>query len=197
MEPSGSERALEASESGRSRRKGCWVAPGRHASVRQSPTGRCRRTCRHRSGQVETRDRSANAPRLGRERGPADRAMFEPPHEMGQRRCNALAPAPERSSDARKAYARRVGEARRDRRAPRSGRATAHEGDHERVIESGRSAGLKGKTPEATVAALSRRSARRILAPRERRPNQSCRMSNTRRRFGAGLPVGLTGRRGP
>src|SRR5919204_6172126 len=37
--------------------------------------------------------------------------------QMGQRRWYALAPAPERSSDARQAYARRVGEAGHDRRA--------------------------------------------------------------------------------
>ena len=74
--------------------------------------------------------------------------------QMGQRRWNALAPAPERSSDAKEAYARRVGEAGRDRRAS-SGWQPLHTKEiTKRVIESGRSSGLKGKTPEATVAAM-------------------------------------------
>src|SRR5437870_5833660 len=49
------------------------------------------------------------------ERALEDRAMFDAHSEMGQRRWNALARAPERSSDARKAYAGRVSDADRDR----------------------------------------------------------------------------------
>jgi hypothetical protein len=57
--------------------------------------------------------------------------------------------------DARKAYARRVSEAGRDRRASSGGRATPHEGDHEARDRVGSQLGpLKGKTPEATVAAI-------------------------------------------
>jgi hypothetical protein len=51
--------------------------------------------------------------------------MFDAHSEMGQRRWNALAPAPERSSDAGKAYASQVGEAGRDRGASSGRRATA------------------------------------------------------------------------
>src|SRR6266511_1036889 len=79
------------------------------------------------------------------ERALEDRAMFDAHSEMGQRRWNALARAPERSSDARKAYARRVSEAGRDRRASSGGRATAHEGDHEARDRVGSQLGPEGQ----------------------------------------------------
>src|SRR6266516_4024616 len=60
------------------------------------------------------------------ERALEERAVFDAHSQMGQRRWNDLARAPERSSDARKAYARRVSEAGRDRRASSGGRATPH-----------------------------------------------------------------------
>lgn len=80
-----------------------------------------------------------------------DRAIFDAHSEMGQRRWNALARAPERSSDARKPYARRVSEAGRDRRASSGGRATPHEGDHEARDRVGSQLGpARGRPPPGT-----------------------------------------------
>ena len=53
----------------------------------------------------------------------------------------------------KEAYARRGSQAGRDRRASYGAQAAAYKGDRERVIESGRCSGLKGRTPEATIAA--------------------------------------------
>jgi HB1, ASXL, restriction endonuclease HTH domain len=57
------------------------------------------------------------------------------------------------ASDAKEAYARRVSEAGRDRRASYGAQALHTKEIAKRVIESGRCSGLKGKTPEATIAA--------------------------------------------
>jgi len=91
------------------------------------------------------------------ERALEDRAMFDAHSEMGQRRWNALAPAPERSSDARKAYARGVGEAGRDRRASTGGRATAHEGDHEARDRVGSQFGPEGQDSRSDSCGDARR----------------------------------------
>jgi HB1, ASXL, restriction endonuclease HTH domain len=73
---------------------------------------------------------------------------------MGQRRWYALAPAPERSSMQEKRMrgesAKRVAiDVLRAARKPLHTKEVS-----KRVIESGRCSGLKGKTPEATVAAM-------------------------------------------
>jgi hypothetical protein len=65
-------------------------------------------TSRARSGVESVLEKRVLRPipsRLLMERALEGRAMFDAHSEMGQRRWNALARAPERSSDARKAYA--------------------------------------------------------------------------------------------
>src|SRR5215211_2007572 len=74
---------------------------------------------------------------------------------MGQRRCNALAPATEKELPMQKKpmrgeSARQVAiDVLRAARTPLRAKEIAT-----RVIDSGRCPGLKGKTPEATIAAM-------------------------------------------
>src|SRR5436190_21972148 len=117
-------------------------------------------TSRARSGVESVLEKRVLRPIPSRrlmERALEGRAMFDAHSEMGQRRWNALARAPERSSDARKAYARRVSEAGRDRRASSGGRATPHEGDHEARDRVGSQLGPEGQDSRSDSCGDARR----------------------------------------